>query len=356
MDYFRLINELRSNVIRPHILLLEHDGEPQGLVVGRLVEENLACRLGYKTIRLGRVRQLSIVYGGLIGCQSGECAERVMDALTKMLARREVDLVFLSHLDTSSRLFELATKRPNLLCKDYLVAPQGHWKTNLPPTKVEFLNRVKRKHRYWLNRLDRNLEKEFPGRVEFRCYKEASEANTLLKDLEIVASRTYQRQLNVGFKSGEEQRRRLTMAAEQGWLRAYVLYLNEEPCAFWLGDVYKGIFYSAMTGYLPEYEKYELGTVVFLKMIAQLCEEEVATIDYGLGDAAYKERFGDESWNEASVRIFAPSLAAVSLNVIRTSIERPALWLQSCARRSGLEQRLKSVWRRRLVKSKQVLL
>jgi hypothetical protein len=346
MEFFQLINDTRESVIRPHILLLECAGEPQGLIIGRITKEPFRCRIGYKSFCICNVRQLSVVHGGVLGCDSLERAAVVVSELTRMLKHREVDVVLLSFLDTSSPLFELAAQQPNILCRDHLITPQLHWKTRLPSTKAEFLQRVSRKHRYWLNRLDRNLEKDFPGRVICRCYKNVSELDQLLSDLESVARTTYHRRLNVGFRNDEEQRRGRAFEAEKGWLRAYVLYIDGQARAFWAGNVYKDIFYSAATGYDPGYERYELGTVVFLRMIQHLCEEKVAALDYGLGDALYKRRFGDQNWKEASVRIFAFGWPSTPLNIIQTIIKGAIRWLQSFLNRTDLPQRAKKFWRR----------
>jgi hypothetical protein len=49
------------------------------------------------------------------------------------------------------------------------------------------------------------------------------------------------------------------------------------------------------------------------------CEEGIPRMDFGLGDAFYKQRFGTEGWEEASVFIFAPTLRGLVFNVLRTS-------------------------------------
>lgn len=350
MDYFRLINEARNNVLKPHLMVFQRNSEPAALVVGRVTKEDFRCRLGYKTIKLGQVRQLSIVYGGTLGCDDAEIAGTVVDALTGLLRRKEVDVVFLSHLNTDSPLFKLAAQRPGFLCRDHLIAPQLHWKTCLPATQAEFLKRLNKKHRYWLRRLEKQVENDFPGRVSFRSFADGQPLNELMRDLEAVASKTYQRGLSAGFQNDAEHARRFALEHGKKWLRIYVLYIQDRPCAFWVGTLYKGIFHSGFTGYDPEYRKYEPGTLVFMKMVEQLCAGRVEAIDYGLGDALYKQRFGDQSWNEASVRIFSPSLRARMLNVAQTSLELPALWVKSFLNRANLQQRLKTLWRRRLLK------
>jgi hypothetical protein len=351
MDFYNLINEVRGDVLRPYVMVLERDGKPTALVVGRMAREDFRCRQGYKTVRFGQVRQLSIVYGGVLGCIEEECAEAILNELNLMLKHREADLVFLSHLNTDSQLFKLATRRPGFLCRDHLIAPQLHWKTKLPATQAEFLQRLNKKHRYWLRRLEKQVEKDFPGQVSYRSFADGRQLDELMKDLECVASKTYQRRLGAGFRNDAEHARRFTLEAQNNWLRAYVLYLGARPRAFWAGTLYKGVFHSGFTGYDPEYRQYELGTLVFMKMLEQLCTEGAESIDYGLGDALYKQRFGDQSWQEASVRIFSPSLRNILLNVTQTVVETPAFWVKSFLNRTNLQQRLKTLWRKRLLKN-----
>lgn len=349
-EFFRLINDVRPNVLQPYLLLLERAGAPSALVIGRIVTQDFFCRLGYKTIRLGRVRELSIIYGGVLGPSGEEEAAAVVEELMSMLQRREADLVLLSHLNTKSSLFSRAVSAPGFLCRDHLVSPQAHWKTQLPGSQSDFLQRLNKKHRYWLRRLEKLVDQDFPGQVVYRNLAGVQDLSRLMVDLESVAAKTYQRRLGAGFRNDPEHARRMAFEAGKGWLRAYVLSIQDRPCAFWVGTLYKRTFYSAFTGYDPDYRKYELGTLIFMKMVGDLCAEKAEFIDYGLGDALYKERFGDQRWEEASVYMFAPSLRGFLLNAARTSIETPALWLRWVLKRTTLQQKLKTLWRRRLVK------
>jgi len=86
---------------------LKRGGDVHGLVVGRVVKQDFRCRFGYKTISLGQVRELSVIYGGVLGCDDVESAEVVMIELNRILKCREVDLVFLSHLSTDSHYTNL---------------------------------------------------------------------------------------------------------------------------------------------------------------------------------------------------------------------------------------------------------
>jgi len=351
IDFYRLVNETLTGSPRPYIVVLESKDTPQGLVLGRLGEESLRCKVGYRTLRLGKVRQLSILHGGVLGCADPFVAEIAVTELMRVLRRGEADVVHFNHLAADSELFRLATRSPGFFSRDHLVRPQPHWAAALPATRTEFLQRLRKKHRYWVRRAEKLLDAAFPGEVSFRSFGPDWPLEQLMADVESVAAKTYQRGLGAGFHNGPVQARRLAHAAARGWLRVCVLYVANRPCAFWMGRAYKGVYYSDATGYDPAYKKFEVGTAVFLRTVEQLCAEGVRKLDFGLGDALYKERFGDESWSESQVWIYSPSLRGGMLNVARTSIEAPALCLEALLRRTKLQQRLKTLWRRRLVKA-----
>ena len=51
-----------------------------------------------------------------------------------------------------------------------------------------------------------------------------------------------------------------------------------------------------LTGYDPDLREYVPGTLVLFRLVDELIREGVRKFDFGLGDAHYKQRYGDESW------------------------------------------------------------
>ena len=107
--------------------------------------------------------------------------------------------------------------------------------------------------------------------------------------------------------------RRATVAAEHGWFRAHMLYLDGAPIAFCGGEGFRRALPLRHPGYDPEYADYRVGNYVLMKLIEDLCEDpELTLLDFGFGDAEYKRRFGDRSWSEEDVLdLRAPSAAGV---------------------------------------------
>ena len=61
--------------------------------------------------------------------------------------------------------------------------------------------------------------------------------------LEKIAQNSFQRGLGAGFKNDYEFRHRLTLWANKNALRVFVLYIENNPCAFWYGIVYGETFF-----------------------------------------------------------------------------------------------------------------
>jgi CelD/BcsL family acetyltransferase involved in cellulose biosynthesis len=163
--------------------------------------------------------------------------------------------------------------------------------------------------------------------------------------IEVVAKKTYQRGLGAGFIDNEETRKRLSFFAQKGMLRVMLLEGDEVPISFWYGVVYKNVFHAAATGYLPDVAKYEVGTLTLMKTIEELSKEEVLKLDYGLGDASYKERFSDISWREASFQIFAPTMKG---KILRNYIALAGLidrQMRNFVEQTGYVERIKKKWR-----------
>ena len=135
----------------------------------------------------------------------------------------------------------------------------------------------------------------------------------------------------------------------RGWFRVYVLYVGGAPVAFWQGSVYARTFFTGTPGYDPAFADYGIGRYLLVRVIEQLCEDdEVDLIDYGFGDADYKRRFGNESWEEADVVLFARRFRPLRINVTRTVLASALRVAKSVLTRVGVAKRLKRRWRSRL--------
>lgn len=346
LDYLVTLVRHAPTPTRPHVILVERDGRPEALAVGRAEEVRLGAKLGYKTIYRPRAHALTIAQGGFLGA-NGEHAEVLLGGILGALRDESLDVARLRLLRPGSALHELATTRPGVLVRGHGVAPVPHLRARIPETFADYLTARSAKTRSNINRYTRRLENRFGEGVELRVFETPAELPELIHDTRAVYVKTYQHGLGAGYSDSELAQALLELAAERGWLRAFVLYLDGVPCAFWHGTLYGRIFYTGPTGYDPQYRDLRLGTYVLAKMIEQLCGK-ADWMDFGLGDAEYKRHFGDESWNEEDVFVFARRLRPVALNLTRTGVLGVSRLGQAAAARSGRLEQVRRRWRDRL--------
>jgi hypothetical protein len=343
---------LRGNpaAVRPHVLVVYRQARPDAILVGRIDNGKIRCRFGYLETGL-TARIMCFVNGALRGNPSAENCKLLVDQILSSLSQGEADVAHLNFLRQESELCRLATKKPGWLCRDYLCMTTMHFAAKLPTTVDELYRSLPAGLRGFNKTKHNKLRREFAGRIEIKCFREVAELDAMVRDLEQVARTSYQRGLGVGFVDSPMVREGLRLKAEKGWLRAYILYLADRPCAFWLGDMNQGTFGGDYVGYDPEFGKYSPGMFLLTKVLEGFCDgnrEGVTRVDYGPQSAQYKELLSNERWRETSVYIFAPSLKGIRLNLVRTIVAGMDQTIKRVLGGIGLLQKIKKVWRNRL--------
>ncbi len=345
LDHFLLICNLRPEVISPCVISVWQNGLCRGLLVGRIERSIIQPRVGYFKFPSCHGRKLAFVHEGLIGRIGAVEAELIIDLVRGYLRAGLMDLATFSSIREESTLLE------TILATAPVHKPRWatHWELTMA-AEPGFLSRaMKSKHRSWVRRKERELEEMYPGRVAWRWYSKIEDITPLCRQMEVVAEHTYQRRLGAGFKDDQEHRERLSLFARQGMLRILLLEVEDRPVAFWFGISYKGVFHSESTGYLGEFQRFEVGTQIFLRLVDELVKERVSRFDFGLGDADYKKRFGDRSWRETTARLFSNNLRGRALRAYVGVCEHLDLALRYVAAQLGIVNRAKQLWRRCLV-------
>jgi hypothetical protein len=349
IDQYLTVLNSNKNIVRPHVIVINRNGNPSMFAVGRLENRHFNFKVGYKSIYNPVVRALTIVYGGVLGDTSQSNCTILVSELIKFLRTREADVAILNSIEFDSELFKVAGKMPGIFNRDHNPVINSHWKMAIPKTIDHFLENVgTHKKRNQLKRYQKVLEKEYPGDILIRKFTDVEQVQMLCNDVEEVAKKTYQRGLGVGFSNNYEDKQLVNLSVKHGWLRGYVLYIKQEPIAFWLGNYYGGTFYINFTGYDPKYSKYDPGMVLFLKVLEDLCEIGAKNADFGFGDAFYKKLFSDVNYQEATVYIFAVSLKGLMLNGVRILANTSSKIAGAILRGTKVEGRIRKIWRDRI--------
>jgi Acetyltransferase (GNAT) domain len=192
-------------------------------------------------------------------------------------------------IEVGGPVHELARTRPGLLVRQHLGAQVVRWRARIPATFDEYLGARSSKTRSNVKRYGRRLEERYGEGVEFKLFRRPAELEQLMRDTAAVHVKTYQHGMGAGLRGGELERRLRELAAERGWFRGFVLYLDGMPAAFWHRTAYRRVFYTGLTGYDPAHRDLRLGTYVLVKIVERLCAE-VDWMDFGSGDAEHKRR------------------------------------------------------------------
>lgn len=353
-DFYEAALAADERILRPHVVVLEHGHEVQAMLVARIERLDFGVRAGYRTLYSPNVTSITILQNGLLGAATEPDVFRLLlGTVRASLAAREADVAIVRYLPLGSELYRIARETPPFLCRQRAHDTETHWELDLPETLDALLAQLSSSARQTVKRYTRKLEKEHGDALSVRIFTRPDELDEFFRAVEPVAAKTYQRALGVSFGDTPAYRVRTRVSMERGWFRGYVLYLDGRPVAFHHGELFGGRFRHGRPGYDPELSHLRIGTYLLLQMIGDLCSRpDARVVDYGIGDAAYKKRFGTRSRLEGNVVVYAPTPRAITVNVVRSSLLAAVRIAKRVLKRNELYGRLRRTWRSRLVRSR----
>jgi len=351
IDFFLMNLRNEAGNPRPYIIVVNRDGQPECMLVGRVAHRPVEFKIGYKTLFRPGARVMGFVYAGLLGNINADTSRRLVDEVLACLKKGEAEAAFFMLLKKDAPLLGLLTSASPRSSRDHFVAFQAHRSMTVPASVEKFhqdLSAKVRRNQKWQAKRFLN---EYAGDVRIKCIKTTAELQFVIPDIERIAAKTYQRRLGVGFVDSPAMRERLHFEARQGWLRVYLLYAAGKPCAFWIGAIYKGTFHSAFMGFDPWYARHSPGMFLIMQVLESFCDSacrEVRDIDFGHGDAQYKAVLANRDWEEAPVYLFAPNIRGLRLALLRASTALVDFGARKLLIESGLLAKAKKVWRQRV--------
>lgn len=337
----------KSDAPQPRVFVLYRGGKPAVLMIGKIVRREFVFRIGYFRLFKTMANILTIPYGGMRGDASPEECRTLVRAIIQCLSSGEADTALLQYVGAGSALFGCAKNEPNFLLRDHFTPLRPHRKRKLP-ARIQDLYAESSQGGKQFRRVAKKLSNEFPGQIRVDRFKVLADLDRTLAVVEEIATKTWQREASrIGFSIKDAALLDVLKTEAAGsHLRVYTLYLGSKPCAFWIGAVYQRTFFSDFLGYDPGYSHYSPGTYLLSQIMEELCSEGVDEIDFGFSDEEYKKRFGNITWEDASVHLFAPSPKGLTLSVMKLIAVLPHETARAFLKRTNLYQRTKMVWRK----------
>ena len=173
-------------------------------------------------------------------------------------------------------------------------------------------------------------------------YTEPEQAAELASAMAHISRKTYQYHLlGLGLENTPEQVRQLRATADGGWLRAYILRIDDEPMAFGLGYRDRSTYYGHHVGYDPVISKSQPGIYLHTEVMKDLLADGVSRFDFLPGDSLYKQRMSNRLREERHYYLIPrswPGTGYASMLLATNFLsERIGGWLH----RSGLKERVK---------------
>lgn len=354
-DIDRYLTTLKasSRVIEPYIIVLNENGRPVTMLIGMVDKHFIKCTIGRMTLFKPELRRLSVVYGGIIGKQTEQIIRVLVGKLMNELYSGQIDVVYFPYLETVSPIYRVARKMPNILSRCHLPKIEVHWRLAIPKDIETFYKSLSGKHASNLRRLVTKLEKAYPNKVEFVTYRHPDELDIAIKAASEISSTTYQNAYGLGIIDDHRTRTILSQAAQLGRLQIDILYIDSEPAAFQLAVKYRNIYFGDKIGFNPKWEKFRIGTVLFLKVTEALCADPtVKYYDFGFGDAQYKRNYCDTKWTEGHVYIFALRLFPVFVNLILSTTSAISTLTNKFVTKLGVRNPVQRLRHKRILEKK----
>ncbi len=346
--YYAARLRTRPEVIAPFAVVVFDGERAVAGLAGRLESRRLSTAIGYKVVYAPLVRFLRVVDGGLVAPE-GAPRRALLDALAGVLQRNEADVVGLPPIESGTALYSELARLAGPLGRQPLIAPWTRRRLVLPAGFEEFLASRSHKTRKRVRQDARRLEAAFGERLSVEITRDRSGLERLIGNADRVAGSTYQRALGAGFADTGEQRALTEVGLSHGWVRGYLLYLDSDPIAYWLCSLYGDTMLLKTGGFDHAYTEHRVGIYLLMRVIEDAClDPALRVLDFGPGDAPYKQQFSSEGVLERNLVLFAPTLRARRINAARTAILGPARAARSVLDASGLTGRVRSGWRGRL--------
>lgn len=172
----------------------------------------------------------------------------------------------------------------------------------------EYLGTLGAEHRYNFNRKWKRLNRDYTVQFE-PVYLEEQCRESIDLVIELHNLRWRDRGGSDAFHTEdlvEFHREFSRVALRRGWLRLYVLRLNQKPAACLYGFLYGGTFYFYQSGFDPEYQKQSVGLVSMGLGIKSAIEGGATEYDLLHGTEEYKSHWSRDRRDLSRLELFPP--------------------------------------------------
>lgn len=333
------------------VLAARRNSEVVGLLVGRLEHKQAVFRLGYLPICRVKAKILAFVERGALGLLDDEIADAYLQSIHLQLETRGADFAHLASVETSSPLRESAVRVLPSFCLSAGESLERRWVIDVPHTFEDYLSTLSKKTRQRLRQHERALLRTHSGLSVSIVWPDHTMPAQWFDDVLSIYGSSYQNRLGLGRAIRVEEKTYWEAMLAARRLLVSIVYIDGRPVAFSRAHLCKKTAYFVTTGYDPEYAHNYVGEYSFVEMLRFLIRlRQVTVLDFGLGDAQYKEMLCGDYSDEGHLRIFSTCFRGQLIRFVSSASMRANTWVKQVIATLNLKTFLKNWVRRRALK------
>jgi hypothetical protein len=348
IDYFLTVVTHLPGVIGPHVVCITRGVRSPMLVVARLEHHTFPVRIGYREVLRPSLRAVVVSFDGILGATDDDDIAICVRALRETLSHGDSDALIVQNATIGSSVHRAALDVSSRASRLHGIPTTTRWFADLPDTMDALLERRSAKARKEVRYEERRLRRKYGDGIAL-VRLDHGDHLVLHADLEQVAGKTYQRALGVGADSSGMGEALTSLGLRKGWLRVWMLYLQNTPVAFWWGNVHGQTFAIDTPSFDPAYSKDGVGIFVMHAMLEELCRDPlISAVDFGHGDAEYKRRYATRSLDQQDVVLLATRVRPLFVGAFISTLLVANRLAYRALRHTRLAERLRHIWRSRL--------
>ncbi len=163
------------------------------------------------------------------------------------------------------------------------------------------------KVRHNVERKRRKLESS--GALCFRIISTADELSASLEDLREIERHSWKEEAGSSITAAQSEERFYAelahSCASKGWLRLYLMYLDDRPVAFMYAVVYKKVFYALKTSYHLDFHNLSPGSVIVDRITRDAFAEQLGAVDFLGVESNWKKQLSNDARTRSNVCLFS---------------------------------------------------
>jgi CelD/BcsL family acetyltransferase involved in cellulose biosynthesis len=331
-------------------VLALRDGAVVGAVPLLVSPWRWPLRIGYRTLVRFPLLTGRLCGPTLLGPDTRDEDRHVHEALLGALVGPDVgcDLIILEGVPTASML--AGALRTSALSRGFHVhrpAPASARRfVRLAASIDEYLAKFGGKTRRKLKNSMKRFDEQ--GRVEMTRVTTEAEVPRFLDAADALSRASWQgRKLGKVVEKNDATAEWLRKRARRGALRSYLLSLDGAPVAFVLGTQIGDVYDYAQIGFDPRFAEHSPGKILLLKVLEDLFAwNKPAWMDFGNGDAEYKQTFANVSHEEEDVYLVRRGAYPSLVWAAEEASTRGSWWVRGQLDRYGVREKVRRFLRR----------